>query len=240
MIQSDTKTAGSKFTFDPVAQRYDLCNHLFSLGIDHLWRRKTVKTLDSAPHWKVLDICCGTGDLVFTFLKHSPAENVTGLDVSEPMIHLAQEKQMLYAARKWMRNRHLQWHVADAVNTGLDTESFDCITCAFGIRNVPDHAAALAEMHRILTPSGKVGILEFSLPSAAILRGPYLLYLKHIMPAAGRFVLGKSEPLKYLADSIQKWEKLDFSASLRQAGFGLVQKTSLSFGLVTLWIAEKL
>lgn len=231
--------ANSQFDFDPITSRYDLCNHLFSLGIDHLWRRRTVKALNPETDQKVLDLCCGTGDLVFSFFKHSPVKTVTGLDISEPMIHLAQEKQLLYACRKWMQDKNLTWRVADAVLTGLEPESVDTITCAFGIRNVPDYDESLAEMHRVLTPSGKVGILEFSLPSAAILRGVYLLYLKNIMPVIGRFVLGKSQPLKYLADSIQKWDKIDFSASLQQTGFRRVQKTPLSCGLVTLWVAEK-
>ena len=88
------------FVFDPMADKYDRCNHLFSLGIDHLWRKRLVKAVHPYPHQRILDLCTGTGDVVFIFLKHSPVQNITGVDLSESMIDLAQEKQIRYSSRR--------------------------------------------------------------------------------------------------------------------------------------------
>jgi demethylmenaquinone methyltransferase/2-methoxy-6-polyprenyl-1,4-benzoquinol methylase len=151
------------FVFDPMAAKYDRCNHLFSLGIDHLWRKKLVKAVYPYTHQHVLDVCTGTGDVVFSFLKHSPVQNITGVDLSESMIDLAQEKQIRYSSRSWMWNKKISWKLADAAQTGLDSECFDIATCVFGIRNIPDCAAALNEIHRLLKIKGRLGISAVSI-----------------------------------------------------------------------------
>ena len=230
----------TKFDFDPVAEGYDRCNHLFSLGIDHLWRREVVRTLNPKIHQRVLDVCTGTGDLVFCFLKHSGAKDITGLDISEPMIAQAEEKKTRLNSKSWIRNKKVQWQVADAAQTELESNRFDFVTCAFGIRNIPDRTAALTEMHRLLKPNGKLCILEFSLPANPILRAVYRLYLNHIMPAAGRLVLGSRNPLDYLARSIHHWHtQVNFSLEISECGFTLVRKVPLTGGIVTLWLARK-
>ncbi|MHC5215004.1 MAG: ubiquinone/menaquinone biosynthesis methyltransferase [Planctomycetota bacterium] len=234
---SDQKT---HFVFDPMAAKYDRCNHLFSLGIDHLWRKKLVKAVYPYTHQHVLDVCTGTGDVVFSFLKHSPVQNITGVDLSESMIDLAQEKQIRYSSRSWMWNKKISWKLADAAQTGLDSECFDIATCVFGIRNIPDCAAALNEIHRLLKIKGRLGILEFSLPSNPLLRFPYNFYLNRIMPLLGKWVIGDKEPLHYLARSIGHWHReVDFSSEVARAGFKLVRRTSLTGGVATLWVAIK-
>ena len=228
------------FDFDPMAVRYDRCNHLFSFGIDHLWRRELVKTVGAHPRQHLLDLCCGTGDVVFSFLKHSSVQNVTGIDLSEAMIDLAQEKQIRFVSRRWMNNKNLIWKVADAVETGLETGTFDFVTCAFGIRNIPNRMAALNEIRRVLKPKGKLYILEFSLPASPLLRWPYQLYLGRLMPQLGKIVVGAKEPLQYLARSIRHWHsEVAFSTELAEAGFKLIQKTPLTAGVVALWVAVK-
>lgn len=235
-----TQTEKTCFDFDPVAERYDRCNHLFSLGIDHLWRKHLVKSLNAHPKQHVLDLCCGTGDVVFSFLKHGSVGNVTGLDISEPMIDLAQEKQIRLSGKPWMRNKTISWKVADAATTGLEANQFDFVTCAFGIRNIPDRMAALQEIHRVLKPKGRLYILEFSLPASPLLRVPYQFYLGHIMPLLGKWVVGEKEPLQYLSQSIRRWHnEVDFTAELGKGGFKLIRKTPLTCGVATLWIATK-
>ncbi len=230
----------TKFDFEDIAARYDRCNHLFSFGIDQLWRREITKTLNSKIHQRILDVCTGTGDLAFTFLKHSHSKDVTGLDISEAMIERAHQKQERLAAKPWIRNKKIHWQVADAADTKLESNSYDFITCAFGIRNIPDRAAALNEMHRLLKSNGKLCILEFSLPSNPVLCPVFRFYLNHIMPAAGRLVLGSTQPLKYLAHSIHRWHtEVDFAHEMSAGGFTLVRKLPLTGGIVTLWLAKK-
>ncbi len=232
--------AHTKFNFTSMAAEYDRCNHLFSFGIDHLWRKKLVRAVYPYRYQRVLDLCTGTGDVVFSFLKHSPVQNITGVDLSESMIDLAQEKQTRFSNRKWMRNRNISWKIADAAQTGLDSESFDIVTCAFGIRNIPDRTAALSEIYRLLKFKGKLAILEFSLPASPLLRFPYNFYLNRIMPSLGKCIIGSKEPLQYLAQSIAGWHtEINFSSELAQAGFKLTRKTPLTAGVATLWLAVK-
>lgn len=160
--------------------------------------------------------------------------------MSEFMIDLAQEKQIRYSAKAWMQHKHLSWNVADAVNTGLDTESYDIVSCAFGVRNISDRTEALNEIHRLLRPKGKLCILEFSLPGNPILRFAYTIYLCHIMSFFGKIVIGAKNAIRYLAQSIRHWHmNIDFADELDRAGFRLLYKTPLTGGVVTLWVAVK-
>lgn len=234
------KTTATNFDFDSVAEKYDRCNHLFSLGIDHLWRKKLVKTALPHPGQHLLDICTGTGDVVFSFFKHTGIQNATGVDISERMIDLAQEKELAFDGRSWLRKKNLTWKVADAMETGLEDESFDVVTCVFGVRNISDRRMVLDEIYRVLRPKRKLYILEFSLPSNPLLRILYSFYLNHIMSFWARCVIGSREPIKYLARSIHHWHnEVNFSEELSQAGFKLFQKTPLTYGIATLWIAGK-
>ncbi len=229
------------FVFDPMANKYDRCNHLFSFGIDHIWRKKLVRAVHPYTHQKVLDVCTGTGDVVFSFLRHSPVQNITGVDMSESMIDLAQEKQIRASSRSWMRNKKVSWKLADAAQTGLNSGGFDIVTCAFGIRNIPDRTATLSEIHRLLKPKGKLGVLEFSLPASPLLRIPYNFYLNRIMPSLGKCVIVDKEPLHYLARSIRQWHmEVNFSSELARAGFKLTRKASLTGGVAALWVAVKI
>lgn len=230
----------TKFDFDPIAVRYDRCNHWFSFGMDRRWRRRVVQTLNPNYRQRVLDVCTGTGDMVFAFLKHSSANYAAGLDVSESMLSRAQEKEIYLGSTSWLRHKRIEWRRAEAAETGLDSKQFDFITCAFGLRNIDNRQAALGEMHRLLKPGGKLCILEFSLPSNAVWRGMYRIYLNYLMPVAGRLVVRSAEPLIYLARSIQQWHKeVDFARELSAGGFTLVRKNPLSGGIVTLWLARK-
>jgi len=230
----------SKFDFDAIAGRYDRFNHWSSFRMDCRWRREMVKTLNPKMHQRLLDVCTGTGDVAFAFCRHSPIRDVTGLDRSEPMLSLAQEKQIRLSSRPWIRNKRLNWLRADAADTSMDGRQFDFITCAFGIRNVPNRTAALTEMHRLLKSGGKLCILEFSLPPHALLRLAFCLYLKYLMPAAGKVIFGTSQPLQYLSDSIKQWHtEVDFTHELAENRFSLVRKVPLTGGIVTLWLARK-
>jgi demethylmenaquinone methyltransferase/2-methoxy-6-polyprenyl-1,4-benzoquinol methylase len=240
MKQQDNPQPGTHFVFDPMAARYDRCNHVFSFGIDHYWRRKLVKTARPHAHQHVLDLCSGTGDIVYSFLKHSQVRHITGADLSESMIQLAMEKQVLYNSKTWMQHKHVDWHVADAARMHLASYSYDIVSCAFGIRNIRDRCAALKEIHRVLKANGKLYILEFSLPTNPLFRFVYCSYLRRIMPLVAKWIVGSREPLDYLARSIQQWHTdVDFTKELHQSGFRLLYKTPLTGGIVTFWTAVK-
>lgn len=234
------KIENTNFVFDPIAARYDFCNRLFSMGLDRRWRKALVCALAPQSCDKILDLCSGTGDVVFSFLKHSPAKDLTALDLSEPMLHLAQEKQILIGSKKWMRGAQIKYHLADIAATSLESSSYDIATCAFGIRNVTDRQAALVEISRLLKPSGRLGLLEFSLPSNRLLRALYLFYLQRLMPIGGRLFFRDPKPLSYLAASIDHWQnQVDFTKELIEAGFTNIKTKPLCLGIVTLWLAQK-
>jgi demethylmenaquinone methyltransferase/2-methoxy-6-polyprenyl-1,4-benzoquinol methylase len=231
---------GTQFVFDPIAGRYDCCNRLFSLGLDRRWRKALVRAVGAASSERVLDVCCGTGDVVFDFLRHSPVRRIDGVDISESMLYLAQEKQMLCAGKRCMANSAITWLPADAAQLPYETKTFDAVTCAFGIRNVSDRQAALSEAYRVLKPAGRIGILEFSVPANPLLRFFYLTYLTKVMPAAGFILLRRKAPLKYLADSIVNWHhNVHFTQELEHACFGDIRQMPLTSGIVTLWLARK-
>jgi demethylmenaquinone methyltransferase/2-methoxy-6-polyprenyl-1,4-benzoquinol methylase len=220
------------FDFEKVAGRYDLCNHLFSAGLDRRWRKTAVKVLNPHEGEHVLDLCCGTGDLAFALAQHSPAASIIGLDISPAMIDRARKKHPGLSGR-------IDWRIADAVQTGLPPQSFDLIACAFGLRNIPDRPAALCEMQRLLRPTGRIGILEFSLPKNKFLRGLYWLYLRYLMPAAGALLFAGPKPLVYLAQSIRDWnDRFDLPNACRQAGLVYLSAQSLSGRIVTLHLLQ--
>jgi demethylmenaquinone methyltransferase/2-methoxy-6-polyprenyl-1,4-benzoquinol methylase len=167
-------------------------------------------------------------------------QNIIGVDVSELMIDLAQEKQIRFSSKRWMHSKKVLWKFTDAVKNGLDSESVDVATCAFGIRNIPDRAAFLNEVHRLLKSKGKLAILEFSLPANPLFRYPYKFYLNCIMPWLAKWIVGDKEPLRYLARSISHWHtEVDFSSELSRTGFTLVRKVPLTGGIAALWVAIK-
>lgn len=228
------------FTFGQIADRYDLCNRLCSAGLDLHWRRKTAKILNPQEAEQVLDLCCGTGELAFALARHSPAASITGLDISPEMIEQSQKKHQRLQKRDLALSGRIDWRIADAVQTGLPTQSFDLITCAFGLRNIPDRPAALREMQRLLRPAGRIGILEFSLPKNKFLRGLYWLYLRYVMPAAGVLLFARRKPLDYLAESIRAWnDEFDLPAVCRQARLIYTEGRPMCGGIVTLHLLRK-
>jgi demethylmenaquinone methyltransferase/2-methoxy-6-polyprenyl-1,4-benzoquinol methylase len=230
----------SRALFSTIAARYDRCNHLFSLGIDRYWRKQLAQMLVLKADDAVLDICCGTGDMALSVLIHTPVHCVWGIDCSETMIQLAQEKRIRRAGRGRLRGKTLRLSVQDAAALAFEPGMFAAVTCAFGLRNIPDRARVLAAVFRVLAPGGQVGICEFSLPRFGLLRSVYWAYLSRVMPLAGRVVIGDAEPLRYLARSIDHWHKtVRLEEELAGAGFVDCRCRLLTGGIVTLTVARK-
>ncbi len=231
-------TTDTEPMFSAIANRYDRFNHLSTLGLDYYWRKKTAALACCKPIAAALDICCGTGDMAFALADSGNVKAVCGCDISRPMLDIAIQKTHRRRADKHCPA--FNWHCAAAEQTGLQSESFDVVTCAFGLRNIGDRAAALAEMVRLLKPGGTAAILEFSMPANPLIRTLYGWHLRYSMPAAGSLILGQTNPLIYLAASIEQWSKeIDLPRLMRSAGFVSITSTPLTFGIVTITTGTK-
>jgi demethylmenaquinone methyltransferase/2-methoxy-6-polyprenyl-1,4-benzoquinol methylase len=214
--------------FGRVAHRYDLANHLLSFNIDRYWRARTVarvREVLARPKARVLDICCGTGDLVRALQRGRPdGAPVLGSDFCHPM---------LVAARPKVGNGVL--FEADALRLPLADASLDLITVAFGFRNLANYEAGLCEMRRVLRPGGMAAILEFSQPPNPLFAALYNLYSRRILPAIGGAISGSHDAYTYLPESVRKFPAPEELADMmRAAGFASVQFERLTLGIVAL------
>ena len=230
------KDPGKRYSwqmFNRIAKTYDLVNLLLSFGLDTLWRKKVGRLVPDRPGLAVLDLATGTGDQILSLWKNcSPnIEKGTGMDLSEGMLEIG---------RKKIEERNLQevieMEVGDATDIPADPGSYDAVTISFGIRNVPDVPASLREMHRILRPSGKALILEFSMPSNPLVRWGHLAYLRYVLPFVGGAVSGDFEAYRYLNTSIESFPYgRDFCRLMEEAGFDTVVAHPVSLGIATIY-----
>jgi len=220
--------------FDAVAPRYDLLNHLLSLGIDRAWRRALARALDGVTG-PVIDLCSGTGDVMFSLCRRHPTMTCLGIDFSKEMVRIGKRKASASPA-----GDRIVFAVGDATAISVRSESAGAATFAFGIRNVSNVPGALSETYRVLRSGGRVAILEFSLPRSPFLRAGYLFYLKRILPRVGAWMSGDGRAYQYLPDSVMEFAEGEaFLALLREAGFESVSATRLSGGIATLYAGVK-
>jgi len=220
--------------FDAIAGRYDLLNHLLSVGIDRRWRKRAVRALALTGRERVVDLCTGTGDLAIA-ASEAGARRVVGIDFAGAMLRLGVDKA---------RRRHLGESIAfvrgDATHIPLATSCADALTVAFGIRNVDDIAAACREMNRVLTPGGKLAVLEFAVPTTPVIRHAYLWYFSCVLPRIGRLVSRHHGAYEYLPESVRAFATPDeFAEILERAGFGHVAANRLTLGIVYLFTARR-
>ena len=219
--------------FDAVAPRYDLLNRLLSLGVDRRWRREAIRALDLRPGDTLLDVCGGTGDLAFEAERQVPGVITFNVDLSRRML-------ARYGARAKQRGAAARAVVADAMRLPLAADAAQAAVIGFGIRNVSDRLAALAEIHRALAGGGRLAVLEFALPEAGAVRGPYLLYLRQVMPRIAGLLSPFPAAYRYLGESILAFPKpAEFAALIERAGFASVSWRPLSFGVAVRYLATK-
>ncbi len=217
--------------FGEVAPRYDFLNHLLSLNIDRHWRAQTVKRLQPVlgrRTARVVDICCGTGDLLAA-MKRAGKARCFGTDFCHPMLTAASEK----------RTRAPLFE-ADALSLPIRTDTFDLLTVAFGFRNLTSYRAGLNEMLRVLKPGGTAAILEFSTPPNAQFRALYDLYSREVLPRVGAALSGSREAYTYLPESVRKFPDAGaLAGQMRDAGFCDVEFERMTFGIVALHTGTK-
>lgn len=220
--------------FNGIAPKYDLLNHLLSMGIDKSWRRKAMRELEGGRRGTVLDIACGTGDFSIEALRHG-VERVVGADISENMLAVAREK----AREKGLEDR-LEFRYGDSENLDFEDGTFDAVTVAFGVRNFEHLERGLAEMCRVLRPGGKVVVLEFSTPERFPMKQLYRFYFKQILPRVGGLVSGDRKAYEYLPASVFAFPQGDrFLQIMRSCGYRNVAQWRLTFGIASLYTGEK-
>ena len=222
--------------FDSIAPSYDRLNHVMSLGVDRLWRRKAVRELVKGQPRRLLDIACGTGDSTVALARKSAdGSRVTGVDISEGMMALVRRKAI---------DKGVDWKIdletgdGEALRFGDGT--FDALTCQFGIRNFEHKEKGLSEMVRVLRDGGKAVILELSVPENRTVRRLYDLYFLHVMPWIGGLVSGDKAAYKDLPASGHAFPSPErFCGMMRSAGFRDVRCKTFTFGLCRMYIGEK-
>jgi len=221
--------------FDGIAGRYDLLNHLLSANLDKRWRRTAVAELALEPGAKVLDLCGGTGDLSIELATSGEAAFVICCDFSHQMLRRAEPKFV----RKGVAERCKRVE-ADGLRLPFSDASFDAVTVAFGVRNLADMDRGLREMLRVIRPGGKLGVLEFSRPTAPILAQSYNFYLKRLLPKLGDGVSGKEGPYRYLARTIAAFpDAPTLAGRIREAGFAACGWRTMTGGIVASHTAIK-
>jgi demethylmenaquinone methyltransferase/2-methoxy-6-polyprenyl-1,4-benzoquinol methylase len=221
--------------FTSIAPRYDLLNHVLSFNIDRLWWWRTARKFDAIlkrPDARVLDLCCGTGDMTFALRRRagSGVPQILGADFSHAMLQRAAAKG---------RGTTLRWIEADALRLPFPDGHFNLVTSAFGFRNLADYDAGLREIARVLAPGGECGILDFGEPGGLI-GHCYRVYFKKVLPAVGTVLSGVRGPYAYLPASVERFPAPDeMVGRMRQAGFREAFWTPYTFGVAGLYRGVK-
>ena len=221
--------------FDAIAPRYDLLNHVLSVGLDVRWRARAIKELQLRPGARVIDLCTGTGDLAVAAVREQPSASVVGVDFAGEMLRLADRKVASLGLQRSIRVVR-----GDGMRIPLAGESCDAATIGFGIRNVVEPRAALAELARVLRPGGRLAILEFGQPRVPGIKTLYAWYFRYLLPLVGKAVSKHQSAYSYLPASVGTFPPAtEFARMIAATGFSQVRAVPLSFGIVYLYVAEK-
>jgi demethylmenaquinone methyltransferase / 2-methoxy-6-polyprenyl-1,4-benzoquinol methylase len=240
--------------FTAIAPRYDLLNHLLSFNVDRMWWRKTARAFQHVlqrPDARILDLCCGTGDMTFALQRAADrvSPQILGADFSRAMLERAAAKS-LAAADGSVKNESEKngfaktkavpdWIEADALNLPFPNQHFELVTSAFGFRNLADYDAGLREILRVLRPGGECGILECSEPEGAM-GSLYNIYFKQVLPRVGALISGVRGPYTYLPASVERFPKPEeMMARMKNAGFAEVWCEPYTFGIARLYRGKK-
>ena len=217
-----------KDAFAAIASRYAVTNHILSLGVDILWRRKVAKMISRRIPINILDVATGSGDLALEIQKRCPKAEIIGSDFCEAMLQQANKRGLKRTV------------LADVFNLPFPENRFDVVTVGFGLRNMADWSEALSEMFRVLSSGGCVVVLDFSLPESVSWRKLYRFYLHKILPAVAGLITGKRSAYQYLGRTIESFPSgKDMCSLIESSGFNRTKFHSLSGGIATIYSAEK-
>jgi demethylmenaquinone methyltransferase/2-methoxy-6-polyprenyl-1,4-benzoquinol methylase len=229
--------------FTAIAPRYDLLNHVLSFNIDRMWWGRTARTFRhilSRPDARILDLCCGTGDMTFALWRQAgkSSPRILGADFSHAMLQRAAAKSSATRPSE-PASSEPGWIEADALNLPLPTAYFDLVTSAFGFRNLADYDAGLREIVRVLRPGGECGILDFGEPDG-LMGALYRIYFKQILPRVGTAISGVRGPYAYLPASVERFPPTEeMLERMKRAGFAEATWTPYTFGIAGLYRGKK-
>jgi demethylmenaquinone methyltransferase/2-methoxy-6-polyprenyl-1,4-benzoquinol methylase len=237
MNQSTERSRENIFKmFDQISPTYDLTNRVMTFCLDKRWRRKVADLLPKHESLRVLDCATGTADQLIALMESgAKVKQGVGIDLSSEMLAIGNRKllQKPYA-------KAVSLQVASALELPFEDASFDCVTIAFGIRNVTDVNKALREFHRVLKPGGRVLVLEGTVPPNRAMRSLNLFYLRYVMPRIGGIISKNENAYRYLNETIESFPAGEkFCGLLRDAGFERAQAKRLSFGLVSIYCGDR-
>ena len=221
--------------FDNISSNYDFLNHFLSFGIDHIWRRKTIRIVGENQPKIILDVATGTGDLAFAAQKRLNPEKIIGLDLSNGMLEVGREK----ISKRNLQDK-LEFIQGDSENLPFENDSFDAVMVSFGVRNFENLNKGLKEIFRVIKSDGKIVVLEFSKPKKFPIKQSYFLYSKYILPFFGRMISKDKSAYTYLPASVAAFpEGKDFLEQLSIAGFRELKAKPLSGGIASIYSAKK-
>jgi demethylmenaquinone methyltransferase/2-methoxy-6-polyprenyl-1,4-benzoquinol methylase len=231
---SKEKSFFIKEIFNDISSNYDITNAMLSLNTYRLWHRRVLRESNLDTGGSLVDFCTGTGELLIKFYKKFKLSRAVGIDISTGMLEIAQKK----IDKLDKRYGDIRLYDIPAENTGLD-EKFDCATIAFALRNVSNVPAVFLELKRVVKDSGKIVLLELTLPEQKILKTLHKYYLKSVLPVIGYFFSRNRKAYKYLAESIINFpQPTTIAKMLEEAGFMNIKVIRLSMGIATIFTGE--
>jgi len=220
--------------FNNIAPKYDLLNHVLSLGIDRGWRKKAVNLLKDEKHEVMLDVATGTADFAIAACSLHP-KKIEGIDIAEKMLDAGRKK-----IKKLGLENVISLSRADSEKLPFPDNTFDAITVGFGVRNFENLERGLGEMFRVLKPGGTSLVLEFSNPVAFPVKQVYQLYFNHLLPLIGRIVSRDHAAYSYLPESVKAFPSgKNFLSIYEKVGFIRVSCMPLTFGIASIYIGKK-
>ena len=232
--QTESKKAQVAEMFNNISQRYDLLNHILSMGIDILWRRKAIKLLQEVKPDTVLDVATGTGDFAIEALRLKPSK-ITGIDISKGMLDMGKIKM-----KDKGYDSKIEMLLGDSENLPFNDNMFDAINVGFGVRNFENLEKGITEMRRVLSEKGKVAILEFSKPRKFPIKQFYNFYFLNVLPAIGKLISKDPRAYTYLPESVKAFpDGEDFVSIMQKCGYKEVKQIPLTFGIASIYIGKK-
>ena len=234
--QEQTKKEQVEEMFDNIAPTYDRLNHIMSLNIDRIWRRRVMRIIRRAKPQRIMDVATGTGDLAIAMARKVNEAHILGVDLSEEMLSEARKK-----IKRLELEKRITLEKGDAENLMMvASESIDAATVAFGVRNFENIERGLSEIYRTLRPGGKLVVLEFSMPKNRLVRWVYRQYAHRLLPRIGGMISKDKQAYTYLPDSVEEFPAPErFAEILKGVGFKSVKLSSQSFGIAYIYDATK-
>ena len=220
--------------FNKISKKYDFLNHFLSMGIDILWRKKSIRLLKKYPIENLLDVATGTGDFALEALALNP-KNINGIDISEGMLSVGKEK-----IKNLGKDHIITLEIGDSENLRFEDNTFDAVIVAFGVRNFENLSKGIEEIRRVLKPNGVFLVLEFSQPQIFPFKQLYNFYFNNVLPTIGKVVSKDDSAYTYLPESVKAFPSSEkFLELLRKVGFKNTKWHSLTLGISSIYIGEK-